>query len=631
MPKMSDPKIDSIYSPKDVSDWLLLFGKTRTDIGSNQLTKKLILEVNSSYLCLYHNRKEPVPRIATDSRIAVVFEGELHNREELGGLTNEAEIIVQLYKQLGERAIEKLKGIYCLVIWDSSSETLLCVRDRLGIYPFFYCQSKNNLFISSSLESLVNHSGISKTVDRLQIAEHLLDKWIEPERTYFKDVKRLPAGNILRFRDGQIARNRYWHSIGEPFRWASKDEIAEFSNLLKQSVSRMLGKRKPGIFLSGGIDSVTVAAITTQLLGEQEAKPLALSLHFPSHDMDESFLQSGVAKKLGFKQLMIPFEESVSPNNALEAFLSMSKSWPMPIVGFWLPSFYYLALKGREQGCEVILTGGGGDEWLGVGSFLVADLIKSFNFRALNNFWKSINNSYTTSKLSNLNRIIWTFGFRLLIAQQFRKSLLSASPHLYRKFIRQRIKDVIPDWFGPDKGLRDELIEKIIENRVENTQLASQIESNYLYESYINSFENPVISLDQECMYEFYRRVGIKILAPFLDSDLVDLLYHTHPEVLNQNSYSKGLVRDMLANNFPGLGFESQKKTTTTDFYRSSLLKLMPTMLKEIDKLKVLYDLEILDKKKLGLYIERGEKNLQYIFRLREIINLETWLNYIRS
>jgi hypothetical protein len=99
--------------------------------------------------------------------------------------------------------------------------------------------------------------------------------------------------------------------------------------------------------------------------------------------------------------------------------------------------------------------------------------------------------------------------------------------------------------------------------------------------------------------------------------------------VLNQNSYSKGLVRDMLANNFPGLGFESQKKTTTTEFYRSLLLKAMPTMLKEIDKLEILYDLEIIDKKKLGLYIEGGEKNLQYIFRLREILNLENWSSHI--
>jgi hypothetical protein len=80
------------------------------------------------------------------------------------------------------------------------------------------------------------------------------------------------------------------------------------------------------------------------------------------------------------------------------------------------------------------------------------------------------------------------------------------------------------------------------------------------------SLDHPLVSMESEELFEQGRRVGVALLHPFMDSDLVEFLCRTPPELLNQGGRSKGLVRGILARRLPGFGFETQRKVVATNF-----------------------------------------------------------------
>jgi asparagine synthase (glutamine-hydrolysing) len=594
------------------------------------LKKRLIIGDQRSGLYLFYNEKEP--ETAVKAELGVVFEGELYNKKEIEeeykieADQNCAQIIAQLYSKIGSRAIEKIKGIYCLIIWDKTEKLLLCVRDRLGIYPLFYSIKAGDLYVSTSLESLTLYAGIDKEVDRMQIAEHLLDRWVEPERTYYKQIKRVLPGNVLEIRGSYLNRYRYWKRADKPLKSAEEAELAEFDNLLKQAVDRTIGGRRAGIFLSSGIDSVTVAAIAAQLTAKEEFRPIALSLYFPHPAKDESLIQSSVAKRLGFNHTLISLDESLGSKDPLDSFLNMSFNWPVPPIIFWSPAFYYLGLKGVEQGCQVILTGEGGDEWVGVGPYLAADLIKSIDLKGLYDFWIYLNRSHTLTKLGALNITLWKFSLRVVLGKALRNALFRISPRLFKQRARRLITESFPDWFAPDLELKNELIEKIYEFTERQLQSLSQSGSFYSYNGQIY-FEHPVTSIGHEQSFEMGKRIGVKISAPFLDSDLIDLLYAAPPNFLIRNGYGKAPTRKILAKTFPELNFDKQKKFFLDPLADSLLLKKLPEIYKSEKTPSFLADLEIIDKKRFNAYKDKSDKNGNSLFFLREILNLETWLS----
>ena len=141
-----------------------------------------------------------------------------------------------------------------------------------------------------------------------------------------------------------------------------------------------MGFGPTGIFLSGGFDSISVAAFATDIARRTaQPDPIALSLAFPDPTCNEEVVQRGVAKGLGIDQVLLSFEEALGGRGLIEAATGLIAEWPVPMLNLWNPAYATLAARGRARGCRVILTGNGGDEWLAVSPFLAADLIKSLD------------------------------------------------------------------------------------------------------------------------------------------------------------------------------------------------------------------------------------------------------------
>ena len=155
----------------------------------------------------------PAPRTAsrTTATCTVLFDGLLHSRREwLNDFSlptaSDASLVLNAYLRWGEGVLERVKGLFALIVWDGGKDLLLCARDPHGMHPCFYADDAGDLFLSASAQALARHPRIPGTVDRLAIADHLCHRWPKLESTYFERVRRLPGGYALRVRDGKAHR-----------------------------------------------------------------------------------------------------------------------------------------------------------------------------------------------------------------------------------------------------------------------------------------------------------------------------------------------------------------------------------------------------------------------------------------
>jgi asparagine synthase (glutamine-hydrolysing) len=186
-------------------------------------------------------------------------------------------------------ALAQLSGRFALFIADWSRHRLLAVRDQMGIHPLFYTEAGGGLMFSASIDALLAQPEVSRDLDRVVVAEHLMHRWVDPNETYFSDVRRVPPGHVLEAAGASRVVRRYWDP-GSPTvrRLTDEEAVAQFAPVFEQAVARCAGARRSAVFLSGGFDSVSIAATATTLARRAgRSEPYALSLGFPDPDCDE--------------------------------------------------------------------------------------------------------------------------------------------------------------------------------------------------------------------------------------------------------------------------------------------------------------------------------------------------------
>ena len=562
----------------------------------------------------------------------VVFDGVLYDRTALdralelssGEDATDAERVAHAYRRWGVDLVHHLKGVFAIILWDGSRERLLCARDRMGIHPLYYAEADGALFASTSLDALVAQPEVPDALNREALGDRLCSRWLDVHETYYAAVRRLPAGHVLLRGGAETTVRRYWNPapLGQPMDWIRDDAVERFDDAFSRAVTRCLDSGPAGIFLSGGLDSVSIAALAAENSRERGYQvPWALSLAFPDPECNEEPVQRGVANDLGLPQVMVPFDVAAGREGLLMSALELSRRSPQPLLNFWLPAYMHLAAEGEQRGCTTILTGSGGDEWLGVSSYLAADLIRSLDVKALHELWNTQRKSYSASGYNLLKDMVWHFGGKPLLTGAAVRLLRGLTPSALDANKRRYIERTTPAWVAPDPELR-----RALDRRAERFIGQPEYGQFYLREMR-RALGHLLPAMEVEETYAAGQTLGQRKLSPYWDADLIELLFRIPPDVLNRGGRSKGLVRQAMARRFPQLGFAAQKKVVSVNYFGSVVQKEWRTGWNRLGGVPTLEGLGLIDRQPMMARFEGLLSRQQggSYFKMWDSINLEVW------
>jgi asparagine synthase (glutamine-hydrolysing) len=546
-------------------------------------------------------------------RYAVLLYGHLVNRAALcrrleipnAPALSDAELLLTAYEAWGAGVARELEGVYAAAVWDQEEEALLCIRDPIGVMPLFYAQTDAGLVLSSDCWTVLRHPAVPRQINRLVLAEHLLWRHSRAEETFFAQVHRIPGAHYLLARDGDIKTVRYWDPVpppGEPVDWLDPAEQDRFPELMHRTIASYMALGSAAVALSGGLDSVSVATVACAVADEYGwPRPHALAVHFDDPTWDEREIQTGVAQTLGMPLHLISPRGFAGGRSLLDLSLELSSSYPSPLYSLWHPILTHLTERAQSEGHGVILTGVGGDEWLGVTPALAADLIRAGDAVGLWRLYQAQRKSFRTPPAQAARDVLWQYGMRAVMRD-------AAHRYMPGWAASRRRPVTLPDWIAPDPELRQQL-----QQRLELQELRPPVDSAYVRDMR-PLLQRPRVMMTMEEFYYRSRGRGVTCFHPYWSRPITEFVLRMPPRRLNEGGRSKGLVRRMLAERFTQLGFDRQKKLSRNPFFERLMAEQWPGMWRRWAGDSALADAGVVDMPRLqdSLLKKAAAGNLNY-------------------
>jgi len=278
---------------------------------------------------------------------------------------SDALLVLQAYALWGAECTAHLFGDFSFAIWDGQTQTLFCARDHFGIKPFYYALFPELFMFSDSLNALRMHARVSGALNESAVGDFLLFGLnCDNSTTTFRDIQRLPPAHSLLVSREAKRITRYWSvPAGGRARYAQpSDYVEKFLEIFNLAVADRLDANGTGIFLSGGLDSASVAAVASEAVARSPMAPLrafTISNDVNPRDVNRLDGEARFAAELA-KSLGIPWE-LVWPDGHgdLEA-AQMAVRTPEPVDD---PLFAYQLSTFRKMSAHAraLLSGEGAD------------------------------------------------------------------------------------------------------------------------------------------------------------------------------------------------------------------------------------------------------------------------------
>ncbi|MBE0658992.1 MAG: asparagine synthase (glutamine-hydrolyzing) [Bryobacteraceae bacterium] len=324
--------------------------------------------------------EETQPWANEDESLVLVMDGRVDNWEELRAellgcgarLRNrsDAELVLRAYEEWGEECLQHIDGDYGLLTWDARRRRAFCARDRMGVKPFQYHWDGRTLVVASELHAMFQLPWVPRRINDGMMAEYIADEWHSRTETLWEGITRLEPAHWMTVSSAGRKQQRYWEPENLPELVYKRDEeyIEHYRSVLFDVVRRTSRSHAPLAYeVSGGLDSSALFAVANGL--RKEGRLCApgfegYTLDFEGQgDADEMEFARSVAKQVG-----LTVHEVAPSYPDYEWFKAWAEKYaevpPYPN-GIMSLGLHELA---RSRGARVVLTGLGGDEWLG-GSF----------------------------------------------------------------------------------------------------------------------------------------------------------------------------------------------------------------------------------------------------------------------
>lgn len=548
------------------------------------------------------------PFFDESGRYALVFNGEIYNYKELrqdlrrDGIAfkteSDTEVLLKILIQEGESAFPKLNGMFSIAFFDLEADTMLVGRDPFGEKPFYYFIHNHQFIFSSEIKFVLEASGKKFKINGRVLGDYFSSHFLETkeDETFFSGIKKLPPGSFAKVKLAEtffLDIKRYYNPkisgevLSDPL--SASEQIKK---AIYHSVDIRLRSDVPvGLFLSGGIDSSILAAVSSELCEKQNSEIKFLSIVSDDPTTDESQFVDMVSKHLKKEAIKININ-----NNAREFWELLPKIvWhnDEPIISFASIAYFKMIEAARAEGLKVLLTGQGADEaFLGY---------KKFKFWHYKNMLKK----------GRIDKLALAGFFELKNSDLFESfSMAEASRYLPGGTSELKTKA----W--------GENLLKLKRTSGRNTSSLRQTQYDDL-----RHFSVPVLLHYEDRLSMAF---GAEVRVPFLDKNIVDIGMGLSDDLKINQGFSKYILRKTFEPMLPKeVIWRRDKKGFTIPQETWMRTELAPDIQKMFEGDMISYDLGLLKKNETIADFQSFKNGQNKMLGFKDIfarISVETWL-----
>ncbi|MBA2262317.1 MAG: asparagine synthase (glutamine-hydrolyzing) [Solirubrobacterales bacterium] len=313
------------------------------------------------------------PMVSADGRYVIVYNGEIYNFRELRqsaereGIRfrtqSDTEVLLELFAHQGEAMLPRLRGMFALAIWDRQVRHVFLARDPYGIKPLYVGRTKDGWLFASQVKALMTSGMVSNAPDPIGQAGFWMLGSVPEPHTWYRDIQALPAGHSAYLTESGMQPPRRFRDIGDAWRQGpipvpEESMVREHVRAaLQDSVQSHLVSDVPvGVFLSGGVDSGSLAALMKQA-GSIDLQGITIAFReFSGRHEDEVPMAVQLAARYGVTHHIRTVTRQEF-NDDLPQLLNAMDQPSVDGINTW-----YASKAVAELGLKVVVSGVGGDE-----------------------------------------------------------------------------------------------------------------------------------------------------------------------------------------------------------------------------------------------------------------------------
>jgi asparagine synthase (glutamine-hydrolysing) len=308
------------------------------------------------------------PMLDAETGIVAVCNGEIDNHRELRRwlaergcrVFNETDVAVipRLFLELGEDFADKLVGAFAIAVWDPRTRRLTLARDRAGERPLFFMSRGGEIIFATEIAALVSPGRLPVNLHQSALRKYLQFGIFPSPDTPFIEITKVAPGECVQLDAGGVRRRTYWRwQITEAAKQAPSADA--FDETFRAAVRRQSDVDVNfGVFLSGGIDSSLVSAVTRSLYPTRSLK--AYTLRFEEESFDEGIYAEAVARQLKMDLVTV----WVRPGDMRSEIKELVRLVGEPLADpAWVPTALLARCAARD--IRLALVGEGADELFG--------------------------------------------------------------------------------------------------------------------------------------------------------------------------------------------------------------------------------------------------------------------------
>jgi asparagine synthase (glutamine-hydrolysing) len=311
------------------------------------------------------------PMWDAEQRRVIAFNGEIYNYRELrtelaaAGFRfrtrSDTEVIAAAITAWGvEGGLRRLRGMFAFGLYDTSTETLLLARDRVGIKPLYYAPVRGGLLFGSEQKALLASGMLERRADAVAIHDYLAQGYATTPHTCWSEIRLLEPGTWLEIGPAGVRHGRYWLWEAQEDTTLSFEDAAERTRTVLQDALRyhLISDVPVAAFLSGGLDSALNVAL---LAGGLQPGIQTFTMAFADPAYDESAVAREIAASLRTRHREIRMDGA---SDDFDLFVRIVSQYDEPFGdSSCLPT--YLICREMRRHVKVAISGDGGDEVLG--------------------------------------------------------------------------------------------------------------------------------------------------------------------------------------------------------------------------------------------------------------------------